>query len=266
MEQLLEVALSAERKNLFVNRLGFSIHKDDKVIVRLDRGEDYGVVLQEGVILSRKACLGCIGEISRVASEEDILKVDENKKIEEEAFITCENKVLEHNLEMLLVDTEIQFDRSKIIFYFSAENRVDFRNLVKDLAEIFKTRIEMRQIGAREEARHFGGYGSCGKELCCTTWLVSRFEPVTLKMAKDQNTISSPLKMTGLCGRLKCCLKYEQDFYEDVLQRIPKVGAKVRVKNTLVEVERVDIFREFVFVKDEEGNIKRFHLQEIEKK
>jgi cell fate regulator YaaT (PSP1 superfamily) len=162
-------------------------------------------------------------KVLRVADEKDYLQVEENRSAAKEAFNICMQKISEHSLEMKLVDVEYTFDRNKIIFYFTAEGRVDFRELVKDLAAIFKTRIELRQIGVRDEAKMLGGIGPCGRMLCCSTFL-GDFDPVSIKMAKDQNLSLNPTKISGLCGRLMCCLKYENDDYENAKEQLPDLG------------------------------------------
>lgn len=202
------------------------VEKDQHVIVETARGIEYGKVVigrkevnDEDVVLPLK-------KVIRIANEEDARIVDENRAAAKEAFGTCVMKIKAHNLSMKLIDVEYTFDRNKIIFYFTAEGRVDFRELVKDLASVFRTRIELRQIGVRDEAKILGGIGPCGRPLCCSTWL-GDFEPVSIKMAKDQNLSLNPTKISGLCGRLMCCLKYEHDNYESVKTELPKVGSHV---------------------------------------
>ncbi|WP_338471256.1 stage 0 sporulation family protein [Niallia sp. XMNu-256] len=200
-----------------------SIQKDSFVIVETVRGVEYGKVVigpkqvdEEDVVLPLKKVL-------RIADEKDHLIVKENRSAAKEAYEVCNEKVSTHQLDMKLVDVEYTFDRNKIIFYFTADGRVDFRELVKDLAAIFRTRIELRQIGVRDEAKMLGGIGPCGRMLCCSTFL-GDFEPVSIKMAKDQNLSLNPTKISGLCGRLLCCLKYENDEYEEAKQQLPDLG------------------------------------------
>ncbi|RKY64822.1 MAG: stage 0 sporulation protein, partial [Candidatus Latescibacterota bacterium] len=174
-------------------------------------------------------------------------------KKEEEAFRACREKIAQHGLKMKLVDVEYQFDGKKITFYFTAEHRVDFRDLVRDLAKYFHTRVELRQIGVRDEAKWVGGYGPCGRRLCCAAFL-REFESVSSQMAKLQNLCVSPDKISGLCGRLMCCLLFEREFYEEVARKFPKVGSKVSGEDGRVyEVSKVDIFRDRVYLKDEVG-------------
>jgi hypothetical protein len=175
-----------------------------------------------------------------------------NQEKEVEAFKVCRERIEERELKMKLVDVECRFDGNRITFYFTAEKRVDFRELVKDLASVYRTRIELRQIGVRDEAKRIGGFGSCGRKFCCTTFL-REFEPVTLKMAKEQHLSLSPSKISGACGRLMCCLMYEVDAYRKALHSYPKVGSRLKLGDREVQVNRVDIFREGVFVTDSEG-------------
>jgi cell fate regulator YaaT (PSP1 superfamily) len=172
---------------------------------------------------------------------------------ESEALKVCQQKVVEHKLPMKLVDVENQFDGNKITFYFTSEGRIDFRGLVKDLAGVFRTRIDLRQIGVRDEARRFDGMGMCGRRLCCATFLKD-FEPVTLKMAKDQNLPLTPSKISGACGRLMCCLDYELEYYKDLTRDIPKIGSKIHVFGGEHRIEKVDIFNRTVILSDEDKN------------
>lgn len=187
------------------------------------RGIEFGKVVIAHKQVDENDIVLPLKKVIRIADEKDKLTVAENKEKAEQAFGICEEKIAEHGLEMKLVDVEYTFDRNKVIFYFTADGRVDFRELVKDLAAIFKTRIELRQIGVRDEAKMLGGIGPCGRMLCCSTFL-GDFEPVSIKMAKDQNLSLNPAKISGLCGRLMCCLKYENDDYEIAKQQLPDLG------------------------------------------
>jgi cell fate regulator YaaT (PSP1 superfamily) len=214
-------------KIYYFDPAGFDIENDSYVIVETVRGIEFGKVViakkevdEEDVVLPLKKVL-------RVANETDKLTVMENKEYADQAFRACSEKIEEHGLDMNLVDVEYTFDRNKIIFYFTADGRVDFRELVKDLAAMFKTRIELRQIGVRDEAKMLGGIGPCGRMLCCSTFL-GDFEPVSIKMAKDQNLSLNPAKISGLCGRLMCCLKYENDEYESAKRELPDLGDQVK--------------------------------------
>ncbi|HEX7056172.1 MAG TPA: stage 0 sporulation family protein [Bacilli bacterium] len=202
------------------------VKKEDNVIVETARGIEYGKIVIGKTNVTENDVVLPLKKVIRIAGEEDAVIVDENKKAAKEAFGTCLQKIAEHGLKMKLVDVEYTFDRNKVIFYFTAEGRVDFRELVKDLAAVFRTRIELRQIGVRDEAKIKGGIGPCGRPLCCSTWL-GDFAPVSIKMAKDQNLSLNPTKISGLCGRLMCCLKFEHDNYESVKDEVPAVGKEV---------------------------------------
>lgn len=198
----------------------------DGVIVETSRGIEYGEVTQARREITEEQIVSPLKEILRKATEEDIQTHNKNSELEKEAFAICEQKALEHKLDMKLVDVEYTFDGSKVTFFFTSEGRIDFRDLVKDLASKFKTRIELRQIGVRDEAKMLGGLGSCGRPVCCKTFLED-FQPVSIKMAKEQNLSLSPTKISGLCGRLMCCLKYEQDNYECMRKCMPRVNRDV---------------------------------------
>ena len=202
------------------------IAKDEYIIVETVRGVEFGKAVIPKKQVGENDVVLPLKKVIRIADEKDRLIVDENKQIAEQAFQVCSEKVIEHRLEMKLVDVEYTFDRNKVIFYFTADGRVDFRELVKDLAAIFRTRIELRQIGVRDEAKMLGGIGPCGRMLCCSTFL-GDFEPVSIKMAKDQNLSLNPTKISGLCGRLMCCLKYENDEYESAKEQLPDLGEYV---------------------------------------
>ncbi|MGG1572735.1 PSP1 domain-containing protein [Fictibacillus sp. NRS-1165] len=202
------------------------IIKDTFVIVETARGIEYGKVVIDKKQVGENDVVLPLKKVVRTANEKDMLAVDENKKAAQNAFELCTEKITEHKLDMKLVDVEYTFDRNKVIFYFTADGRIDFRELVKDLASIFRTRIELRQIGVRDEAKMLGGIGPCGRMLCCSTFL-GDFEPVSIKMAKDQNLSLNPAKISGLCGRLMCCLKYENDYYEEVKRELPDVGEQI---------------------------------------
>ena len=202
------------------------IAKDEYIIVETVRGVEFGKAVIPKKQVGENDVVLPLKKVIRIADEKDRLIVDENKLIAEQAFQVCSEKVVEHRLEMKLVDVEYTFDRNKVIFYFTADGRVDFRELVKDLAAIFRTRIELRQIGVRDEAKMLGGIGPCGRMLCCSTFL-GDFEPVSIKMAKDQNLSLNPTKISGLCGRLMCCLKYENDEYESAKEQLPDLGEYV---------------------------------------
>ncbi|MFH1045868.1 MAG: stage 0 sporulation family protein [Candidatus Omnitrophota bacterium] len=201
----------------------------DCVIIEAERGREYGQVIAEPEMVSESEIEAPLRKVMRVATKEDLAQIEENKKETKDALNICEKKIAEHNLSMKLVSAEYTFDRTKFIFYFIAEGRVDFRELVKDLARHFKARIELRQIGVRDEAKMFGGFGPCGRVLCCKSFLKD-FEPVTVRMAKEQNLPLNPSKISGLCGRLMCCLGYEYKVYKELLKDMPKVGETIQIK------------------------------------
>lgn len=216
---------------------GIKFNKGDYAVVETVRGMECGLVAKENHKTNEDDITKPLKKVIRVATEDDIKTLAENKEKEKEAFKTCEKKIEAHGLDMNLVDVEYTFDRSKLLFYFTADGRVDFRELVKDLASAFRTRIELRQIGVRDESRMVGGFGICGRPFCCNTFL-NDFQPVSIKMAKEQGLSLNPTKISGTCGRLMCCLKYEQDTYEHLLRVTPKVGAIVKTpdgKGTVVE-------------------------------
>ncbi|MBU5594406.1 stage 0 sporulation family protein [Amphibacillus sp. MSJ-3] len=203
-----------------------TIEQDQYVIVETSRGIEFGKVVIANKSVDEEDVVLPLKKVIRLATKKDKYAVIENKESAKEAYQVCFNKINEHQLDMNLVDVEYTFDRNKVIFYFTADGRIDFRNLVKDLAAIFKTRIELRQIGVRDEAKLLGGIGPCGRMLCCSTFL-GDFEPVSIKMAKDQNLSLNPAKISGLCGRLMCCLKYENDDYEEAKKQLPDLGEKI---------------------------------------
>lgn len=198
----------------------------EKVIVETARGVECGEVAMEGREISDESIVQPLRKMIRLATKDDLRRVEENRKKEKTAFDICEKKIAERGLEMKLVEVEYTFDNSKILFYFTADGRVDFRELVKDLAGQFRTRIELRQIGVRDEAKMLGGIGICGRPFCCGSFL-GGFQPVSIKMAKEQGLSLNPVKISGACGRLMCCLKYEQEAYQDLLRTTPKVSAVV---------------------------------------
>ena len=193
----------------------------DKVIVETVRGIECGEVVIENRMIDESAVFSELKEVIRIATPEDIKTVEKNRQKEKEAFEICQQKIKNRNLDMNLIDVEFTFDNNKILFYFTAETRVDFRELVKDLAAVFRTRIELRQIGVRDEAKILGGLGICGREFCCKGCL-GEFQPVSIKMAKNQGLHLNPTKISGLCGRLMCCLEYENDYYAEVYKKMPK--------------------------------------------
>lgn len=205
---------------------GIAFSLGQRVIVETIRGVECGEVAMANRKITNSQIVKPLKKVIRPASDADLQQLDENKQKEKQAFSVCQKKISEHHLDMKLVDVEYTFDNNKILFYFTADGRVDFRELVKDLASIFRTRIELRQIGVRDEAKMLGGLGVCGRSFCCSSFL-GEFQPVSIKMAKEQSLSLNPTKISGICGRLMCCLKYEQDSYEKLLKMTPKVGALV---------------------------------------
>ncbi|HAE91414.1 PSP1 domain-containing protein [Tissierella praeacuta] len=240
---------------------------NDFVVVETARGVEFGHVVVGPKEIQESEIVAPLKRVIRVALDEDFDIHRENKKKANEAIAICQQKVEEHGLSMKLVDVEYTFDNNKVIFYFTADGRVDFRELVKDLAAIFKTRIELRQIGVRDEAKMVGGIGPCGKVVCCGQFL-GEFEPVSIKMAKEQSLSLNPTKISGLCGRLMCCLKYEHEVYEELLVKMPQIGAIVITpegRGTVVEtftlLEKVKVK---VRLKDNTDDLLYFHIQDIE--
>lgn len=237
--------------------------KNDFVIVETARGVEYGRVVIDKKQVGENDVVLPLKKVIRVASKKDQLQVKENKKAASEAFDICLQKIENHGLEMKLIDAEYTFDRNKIIFYFTADGRVDFRELVKDLASVFRTRIELRQIGVRDEAKMLGGIGPCGRMLCCSTFL-GDFEPVSIKMAKDQNLSLNPAKISGVCGRLMCCLKYENDQYETAKQELPDIGESIETSYGPGKVAGLNLLERLVQVKlIEQDRVVEYTLDEL---
>jgi cell fate regulator YaaT (PSP1 superfamily) len=243
------------------------ITQGEHVIVETARGVEYGEVVVAPKEVPQEDIVSPLKKVIRKATQEDELKIKENRDKETEALEICFKKIGEHNLPMKLVDVEYTFDNNKVIFYFTAEGRVDFRELVKDLASIFRTRIELRQIGVRDEAKMIGGFGPCGRHMCCCTFL-GDFEPVSIKMAKEQNLSLNPAKISGICGRLMCCLKFEQRYYEKAKKRMPKINKEVLTPAGKGTVINVNALLETVKVKliQEDGTVEvmEFSLQDIQ--
>ncbi len=223
----------------------------DYAIVDTSTGEEYAEVAIANKQVSGERIVAPLRKVIRKATYKDRKHYEENKRKEKEAFKVAENKIKKHKLKMNLTDVEYKFDNSKITFYFTSDGRVDFRELVKDLAAIYKTRIELRQIGVRDEVRRIGGNGVCGRELCCCSFL-NNFDAVSIKMAKEQNLSLNPSKISGNCGRLMCCLRYEQEAYEEKLARMPKIGAIVKTEDGEGTVDSIETLKEKIRVKFED--------------
>ncbi len=235
------------------------------VIVETARGIEYGQVITGVRQVDDQMITVPLKPVIRVADPRDAEHARDNERFETEAFQVCQRKIEEHKLDMKLVNVEQTFDNSKILFYFTANGRVDFRALVKDLASMFRTRIELRQIGVRDEAKMMGGLGPCGRPICCGSFL-GDFQPVSIKMAKEQNLSLNPTKISGVCGRLMCCLKYEQDHYEQTRKRMPKVGKEVETPDGIAVVLDVNVLKEQVTVRVRKGDsseVKNFTMEEI---
>ena len=232
------------------------ISRGDQVIVETARGVEMGRVVLGEKEVPEEEIVPPLKEVTRIATEEDLKRVKRNREKEKEAFVICEQKIKKHKLQMKLVGAEYTFDNNKLLFYFTADGRIDFRELVKDLASVFRTRIELRQIGVRDETKMMGGIGICGRELCCKTFL-SDFAPVSIKMAKEQNLSLNPGKISGLCGRLMCCLKNEYETYEYLNSRLPGVGDFVTTPDGVKgQVQSVNVLRQTVKVLTEQGDVK----------
>lgn len=252
MKNIVGVRFKKLGKIYFFNPKGLRVGKGDKVIVETAQGEEYGEIMIANRLVEDDKIVAPLKKVIRIANGKDHKHFEECKKIEKEAFQVCIKKIKEHKLNMTLTDVEYKFDNSKILFYFTADGRIDFRELVKDLAAIYKTRIELRQIGVRDEVKRIGGNGVCGRELCCCSFL-SNFEAVSIKMAKEQNISLNPSKISGNCGRLMCCLKYENDVYEEKLKKLPNVGAIVKTEEGEGEVDAIETLKERVRVKIKDG-------------
>ena len=227
MAEVIGVRFKEVGKVYYFDPDGNSLNSGDMVIVETARGIECGEVVTPNKEVGDDSIVRPLKKLIRIATNQDLKVLEENKEKQLQAFEICEKKIAEHKLEMHLVDVEYTFDNSKILFYFTADGRVDFRMLVKDLASVFRTRIELRQIGVRDEAKMLGGLGICGRPFCCNSFL-GDFQPVSIKMAKEQGLSLSPTKISGTCGRLMCCLKYEQEAYTDLLKTTPKIGAIVK--------------------------------------
>ena len=266
MIKVVGVRFKKAGKIYYFDPADMDIQKDTYVVVETARGIEFGECVIGIKEISEDDIVAPLKSVLRIATEEDINKHFKNKDKEKDAFDICLKKIQEHGLTMKLIDVEYTFDNNKVIFYFTADGRVDFRELVKDLATIFKTRIELRQIGVRDEAKMLGGLGPCGRTLCCSTFL-GDFASVSIKMAKEQNLSLNPTKISGICGRLMCCLNYEQSTYEDIRKRMPKVGSIVKTNEGTGEVFSNNIVKESVKVKlrkGEEEILEEFKIENVE--
>jgi cell fate regulator YaaT (PSP1 superfamily) len=259
------VEFKGNRKGIYVNEHELDVHIGTYVVVQAERGEDYGKIIAKVVEGDKEESEEKTDQkIFRLGIESDMGRLHFNRQKEFETFDECLNFIEKHNLKMKLVDVEYQFDCNKITFFFTAEKRVDFRELVKDLAATYRTRIELRQIGVRDEAKRVDGFGICGKRQCCSSWL-NDFSTITTQMARVQNLALNPQKLSGNCGRLLCCLKYEIDYYEEVMPLYPPVGARCKTRHGTGKVIKSDIFREEVRILLDEAGEVRMSLAELKR-
>ena len=262
MIKIVGVRFKNAGKIYYFDPVELEVEKSIDVVVETARGLEYGTVVVGPKEIDESELVSPLKPIIRIATDEDRQVYLENKEKAKETFELCQQKIKEHDLNMFLIDCEYTFDRNKLIFYFTAEGRIDFRELVKDLASIFKTRIELRQIGVRDEAKSIGGLGPCGRRLCCSSWL-GDFQPVSIKMAKDQNLSLNPTKISGICGRLFCCLKYEHDVYSEALEKMPTVGSIVQVPDGKGKVIEINPLLEQAKVELQDKNVKLYEREDI---
>ena len=266
MTRVIGVRFRNVGKIYYFSPKNLEIKSGDHVIVETARGVEYGNVVLPPRDVEDEKVVQPLKEVIRIANAQDDKKEESNRKREKEAYQICLKKIKEHGLEMKLIDVEYTFDNNKVLFYFTADGRIDFRELVKDLAAIFKTRIELRQIGVRDETQILGGIGICGRALCCHTYL-SEFAPVSIKMAKEQNLSLNPTKISGVCGRLMCCLKNEEETYEELNRKLPVVGDRVNTPDGLRgEVQSVNVLRQLVKVivdVDDEKEIREYAVEDL---
>ncbi len=266
MVKVIGVRFRTAGKIYFFDPGRFHIKKGNHVIVETARGIEYGTVVSNPKEMEEDKIIQPLKPVLRIATPKDEEQEAANKEKEKDAFKICLEKIKKHGLDMKLIDAEYTFDNNKVLFYFTADGRIDFRELVKDLASVFKTRIELRQIGVRDETKIVGGIGICGRALCCHTYL-SEFIPVSIKMAKEQNLSLNPTKISGVCGRLMCCLKNEEETYEELNRRLPNVGDYVTTDDGYKgEVHSVNVLRQLVkviIVKDDEREIQEYRVDQL---
>ena len=263
MAEIIQVSLRGSRREFFLNSRSIPLRLRDRVVVQTEHGESLGTVfLKDPTLIELKRPGNVTREIIRRAEEEDLDQDDHNRELETRAFDYCKERIEVRELKMELGDVEAAFGGQRITFYFTAEQRVDFRELVKDLAAKFRCRIELRQIGVRDQARRLDGCGPCGRAFCCSTWLKD-FHPVTLKMAREQQLSLNPTKISGACGRLMCCLAYELTQYRDAATKLPPAGTVLKTGQGLMTVTRQELFPEAVWVRDDEGGEHRIALADL---
>ena len=263
IHKVLIVTFETTKKRYYFEVLGDETYKkNDKVIVETIRGTELGIASNSPLPMKEKDLVLPIKPVIKLASEKEIETYNLQRKEADEAFIVCKEKIKKHQLEMKLITCEYTFDKSKLIFYFTANGRIDFRELVKDLAVLFKTRIELRQIGVRDEARILGNIGPCGKELCCKTF-INKFDSVSVKMARDQGLVINPTKISGVCGRLLCCINYEYSQYEEALKDFPAVNQIVKTEIGEGKVVSISPLNNFLYVDVKDKGISRFDIKDI---
>ena len=267
MFEVVGVRFKKAGKVYFFDPNGITLQKGEFAIVETARGVEFGAVVKGNTMVEDEQVVQPLKQVLRKATKEDIAQQEADHQKEQEAFAICEEKIAKHDLGMKLVDVEMTFDHNKLIFYFTADGRVDFRELVKELASVFRTRIELRQIGVRDEAKMLNGIGICGRPLCCASFL-GDFTPVSIKMAKEQNLSLNPTKISGICGRLMCCLKYEEDVYEELNRKLPFVGDIIEVPDGTGEILAVNVLMQQVkaAVRKKENDpptIAFYHVDEV---
>lgn len=264
-----EVEFKGSRRGFYLNDSNLPLDPYTYVIVEAEKGVDLGCIVSTGHVaylkmsLRSKPCLEEPRKVVRLADQDDVEILDRHREQEEIAFEVCKNKIVKHDLEMKLIDVEFQFDRNRVTFYFTADGRIDFRELVKDLAAEYRTRIELRQIGVRDQAKRFGGIGNCGRDLCCAAWIDS-FEHISTEMARIQNLPLNPFKLAGQCGRLKCCLAYESEIYLERLKEFPPLESRITTARGVGTIEKIDVFNDAVFLHfDKDDSWERLTLNEL---
>ena len=245
MTEVVGIRFKKAGKVYYFDPDGLKIEEGMKAVVETARGVEFGSVVKGNTMVEDSEIFAPLKKVVRIGTPEDEVQYEQDREKEKEAFAICEEKIVKHGLDMKLVDVEITFEHNKLIFYFTSDGRVDFRELVKELAAVFRTRIELRQIGVRDEAKMLNGIGICGRSLCCATFL-GDFHPVSIKMAKEQNLSLNPTKISGICGRLMCCLKYEEDVYEELNKKLPGVGDIISTPDGNGEILSVNVLMQNV--------------------
>ena len=261
---LVEVVFKGERRAIYRNRNNLEINEGENVVVEAERGQDMGAVSLAGDLVRLKRGKGETKSIIRKAVPDDLQTLAKNKVKEKDAFRICKEKIIAYKLDMKLVDVELQFDGSKLTFFFTAAQRVDFRELVKDLASVYRTRIELRQIGVRDEAKRICGYGICGRKQCCCAFL-NEFEQITTQMAKNQQLALNPTKISGNCGRLLCCLRYEDGLYQELFKTFPEIGSRITLNGKPGVLNFINIFIDKGLVRYDDGSQEWLPPDEIKK-